>query len=213
MPFSDLVTLAITEVWQVTPVTDGNFFRFTYAANAGFSYLLVAQAQVGNSGSIELFESRRFPITAGIIDMAQLITPPVINPAARRLAVRGLAPRSIQTPTLSLLIEASNMNVINPSASNTTTTLKTEVKQDLATMIEALPANAIRNGGIILNQGNKKMFLGFGVNADKGSKIVVAAGGQADIQANFTGVINLMWDAIDATAGNSSKAVFIEFVA
>jgi hypothetical protein len=213
MPFSDLVTLAITEIWQVTPVTDGNFFRFTYADNAGFSYLLVAQAQVGNSGSIELFESRRFPITAGIIDMAQLITPPVINPVARRLAVRGLAPRSIQTPTLSLLIEASNMQISAPGGSSTSTTVKTEIKQELATMIEALPANSARNGGIIQNNAKNKLFLGFGVNADKGSKLFILPGGQASIESNFVGVINCMWDAVDPVAGSSSRAIFTEFVA
>jgi hypothetical protein len=213
MPFSPLATLQITDKWQVSPVTDGNFFRFKSSDNIGFSYLQVAQAQVDADGSIELFESRRFPILAGVVDLARLDRPPIINPANRRLAVRGLAPHSVKAPKLTLLIEDTTMIITNPSGSNTTTTVKTETKQELATMLEGAAANPNRNGGIILNQGKNKLFLGFGVNADKGSKLVILPGGQAAIESNFVGVINFMWDAIDPVANSASRAIVIEFVA
>jgi hypothetical protein len=115
----------------------------------------------------------------------------------------------IQIETLRNLI----MQISAPGGSSTSTTAKTEIKQELATMIEALPANPTRNGGIIQNNGKNKLFLGFGVNADKGSKLFVLPGGQASIESNFVGVINCMWDAVDPVAGSSSRAIFTEFVA
>jgi hypothetical protein len=125
-----------------------------------------------------------------------------------------LAQASGDTDTLlSLSLEAFQMIITNPSGSNTSTTVKTETKQELATMLEGAPANPNRNGGIILNQGKNKLFLGFGVNADKGSKLVILPGGQAAIESNFVGPINFMWDAIDPVAGSPSRAIVFEFVA
>lgn len=125
-----------------------------------------------------------------------------------------LAQASGDTDTLlSLSLEAFQMIITNPSGSNTSTTVKTETKQELATMLEGAAANPNRNGGIILNQGKNKLFLGFGVNADKGSKLVILPGGQAAIESNFVGAINFMWDAIDPVAGSPSRAIVYEFVA
>ena len=58
MPFNPLAQIALSEDWQQTPFTDANYFRFVYRNNVGFSYLVVAQAQVGNDG-LELFGSFR----------------------------------------------------------------------------------------------------------------------------------------------------------
>jgi hypothetical protein len=125
-----------------------------------------------------------------------------------------LAQASGDTDTLlSLSLEAFQMIITNPSGSNTNATQKVDFKQDIATAVEVIPANALRNGGTILNQGKSKLYLGFGIVADKGSKFIVLPGGQAEIQDNFIGPVNAIWDAIDATPNNSSKAIFIEFVA
>jgi hypothetical protein len=216
MPFSPLATIALTETWQVTPVTAGNYFRFTCSDNIGFTYLLVAQAQVGNSGLIELFESRRFPITVGVAFLDQLILPPVISPEARRLAVRGLAPRSVQAPTLTLDIEASLMHVINPAQNQTTQPKQTDVKQDAAAAAAAveIPSNQARNGGVIFNKGTRNLFVGFGFIADNGSPFVVKPGGQASIEPGFVGFISVLFAGADANqVANKSIAQVVELVA
>jgi hypothetical protein len=216
MPFSPLATIALTETWQVTPVTEGNYFRFTCSDNIGFTYLLVAQAQVGDSGLIELFESRRFPITVGVAFLDQLISPPVISPEARRLAVRGLAPRSVQAPTLTLDIEASFMHVINPQQNATTQTKQTDVKQDAAAAAAAIaiPANQARNGGVIFNKGNRNLFVGMGFTADSSSPFVVKPAGQISIEPGFVGEISVLFAGADANqVANKTIAQVIELVA
>jgi hypothetical protein len=211
MPFNPLASIALSDVWQVTPVTGGNFFRFTCSENVGFTYLLVAQAQVGdNSGLIELFESRRYPITVGVAFLDKLIAPPVIAPEARRLAVRGLAPRSVKAPTLTLDIEDSYNMIINPAGSTSKEIFK-ELPQSDALNRELSPANASRNGGTIFNKGSKSLWVGFGVAAEKGSPNRVAPGGLMDIPSGFTGAINIIFDAAD-TAPNM-KAITQEMVA
>ena len=213
MPFSPLIELPLSLEWQITPITDANYFRFVYRENVGYSYLVVAQARTGTEG-LELFRAFRLNLTGQGADIADLEIPPVFLPTQRRLAVRGLGPaRSTSPKSLNLLIEATRMNIITPAGSNTTSSVKTEFKQDVATALEVLGANGIRNGGTILNKGTKKLYLNFGSVADKGSHIIVAPGGNADIQANYIGPVSAIWDAVDATPGNSSKAVFIEFVA
>jgi hypothetical protein len=209
MPFSPLATIALTETWQVTPVTGGNYFRFTCSENVGFTYLLVAQAQVGNSGLIELFESRRFPITVGVAFLDQLISPPVISPEARRLAVRGLAPRSVQAPTLTLDIEASFNMIVNPAGS-TNEEKWTDFSQVDGLSRQIVGANASRNGGLLENRGSKTLWIGLGVAADKNSPQKIAVGGRMDIPAGFVGPIFGIFGAADASP--AAKAVLLEYV-
>jgi hypothetical protein len=216
MPFSPLAVFSLSEEWQVTPVTTGNYFRFTCSDNVGFTYLIVAQAQVGDTGLIELFESKRFPITVGVAYLDQLIAPPVISPEARRLAVRGLAPRSVQAPTLTLDIEDSYMHVINPAQNQTTQPKQTDIKQDAAAAAAAIeiPVNQARNGGVIFNKGNKNLFVGLGFVADNGSPFVVKPGGQLSIEPGFVGYISVLFAAADANqVANKSIAQVIELVA
>ncbi len=210
MPFSPLATIALSEQWQVTPVTDGNYFRFTCSENIGFTYLLVAQAQVGNSGLIELFESRRYPITVGVAYLDQLIAPSVISPEARRLAVRGLAPRSVQAPTLTLDIEASFTMIINPAGS-TNEEKWTDFAPTDAISRQIVGPNANRNGGLIENRAAKTLYIGLGVAADKNSPQKLAPGGRMDVPAGFVGAINGVFSAADLSA-NAPKAVLIEYV-
>jgi hypothetical protein len=210
MPFSPLAVFSLSEEWQVTPVTAGNYFRFTCSDNIGFTYLLVAQAQVGDSGLIELFESRRFPITVGVAFLDQLISPPVISPEARRLAVRGLAPRSVQAPTLTLDIEASFNMIINPAGST-----NEEKWTDFAPIDnlsrQIVAANANRNGGLIENRASKTLYIGLGVAADRNSPQKLAPGGRMDIPNGFVGAINGIFSAADLSP-NAPKAVLLEYV-
>jgi hypothetical protein len=210
MPFSPLVEIHLTTDWQVTPLTDANFFRFVYRANVGFSYLVVAQAQEGNDG-LELYRSFRLALTGQGVDIADLQIPPVFNPGQRRLAVRGLGPARSQTPkSLNLLIEETSMLILNPSGT-TTKQKTTDFLQTDAANREMVPANADRNGGTIFNKGSKALWIGFGVNADKGSPNKILSGGQMDIPNGFTGAINGIFDALDASP--SAKAIVEEMVA
>lgn len=213
MPFSTLAQIDLSENWQITPVTDGNYFRFVYRNNSGFSYLVVAQAQVGNDG-LELFGSFRFALKGQGADVAQLEIPRVFSPEQRCIAVRGVGPARTQAAkSLDLLIqETTIMAIVNPST-KTNSTKFSEAKQDVNTAIEAVAANLNRNGGLIQNRGTKRLFVAFGSAADKGSPLVVAVGGNMDIPNDYTGPISVIWDAIDATPNNSSKAIITEFIA
>jgi hypothetical protein len=214
MPFSPLVEIQLSSEWQVTPLTDANFFRFVYRANVGFSYLVVAQAQEGGDG-LELYRSFRLALTGQGVDIADLEIPPVFNPGQRRLAVRGLGPARSQTPkSLNLLIEATKIMIINPTGGVVTTKeKKTDFLQSDNSNREMVPANPDRNGGIIFNKGNKSLWIGLGVNAEKSSPNKVLPGGQMEIPAGFTGVINGIFDAADTTPNNTSKAIVEEMVA
>jgi hypothetical protein len=211
MPFSPLFELPISPDWQVSEPTTANYFRLHYLENQGFSYLLIAQAQVGTDG-LELFESRRFPIRTEI-DLLKLEIPPIFNPDARRIAVRGLAPKSARNPTLTLKLEAQFMAIINPSNLPTTQIKQTEVKQDSVTATE-IPANQNRNSGIIMNKGNKRLFVGFGFAADSGSPFVLQPGGNMDFPTGFTGTISILWSALDPNQVVNKSICFVdEFVA
>jgi hypothetical protein len=41
MPFSPLVELQLSSEWQITPITDANYFRFVYRENVGYSLSLI----------------------------------------------------------------------------------------------------------------------------------------------------------------------------
>ena len=90
---------------------------------------------------------------------------------------------------------------------------QTQRASDAPSVIEAVASNLNRNGGLIQNRGTKRLFVAFGSVADKGSPLVVAVGGNMDIPNDYTGAISVIWDAIDATPNNSSKAIITEFVA
>lgn len=212
MPFSALAQINLSEDWQQTPVTDGNYFRFVYRNNAGFSYLVVAQAQMGGDG-LELFGSFRFALKGQGADVAQLEIPRVFSSGQRGIAVRGVGPARTQfTKSLDLLIEATSIMILNPSGS-TTKEKPTNFLQSDNTSREMVPANADRNGGIIFNKGTKALWIGLGVNAEKSSPQKVLPGGQMDIPNGYTGVINGLFDAADVTPNNTSKAIVIEMVA
>jgi hypothetical protein len=212
MPFSPLAQIDLSEEWQITPITDGNYFRFVYRVNAGFSYLVVAQAQVGNNG-LELFGSFRFALRGQGADVAQLEIPRVFSPEQRCLAVRGVGPARTQAvKSLDLLIEATSIMILNPSGTTTKEKPTNFLQSDNASR-EMVPANADRNGGIIFNKGTKALWIGFGVPAEKSSVQKVLPGGQMDIPNGYTGVINGIFDAADTTPNNTSKAVVVEMVA
>jgi hypothetical protein len=210
MPFSTLAQIDLSEDWQITPVTEGNYFRFVYRNNSGFSYLAVAQAQVGNDG-LELFGSFRFFLKGQGADVAELEIPRVFNPGQRCLAVRGVGPARTQAAkSLDLLIEETTMLILNPSGTTTKQKITDFLQTDAANR-EMVPANADRNGGTIFNKGSKAIWIGFGVNADKGSPNKILSGGQMDIPNGFTGAINGIFDALDASP--SAKAIVEEMVA
>jgi hypothetical protein len=213
MPFESFASIAISQAWQTTEPTQANFFRLRYQGNQGFSYLVIAQAQMGADG-IELFESRRFPVR-GEIDVLRLDIPPVFDPVARRLAVRGVAPKSAKAPNLTLIIEASQMIISNPASGQTSQLKETVFKQDAAaTTAIDVPANPARNGGIIMNRGSKKLFVGMGFTADAGSPFWLAPGGQMEIENGFTGKISLLFQAVDPDqATTKTLALVEEFVA
>ncbi len=214
MPFSPLVELNLSFEWQVTPITDANYFRFVYRNNVGFSYLVLAQAQSGNDG-LELFRAFRLNLTGQGADIAELEIPPVFNSSLRRLAVRGLGPSRSTTPkSLNLLIEATKIMIINPTGGVVTTKeKKTDFLQSDNANREMVGVNPDRNGGIIFNKGTKALWIGLGVNAEKSSPHKVLPGGQMGIPAGFTGVINGLFDAADVTPNNSSRAIVTEMVA
>jgi hypothetical protein len=210
MPFSPLAQIDLSEEWQITPVTEGNYFRFVYRNNSGFSYLAVAQAQVGDDG-LELFGSFRFFLKGQGADIAELEIPRVFNPGKRCLAVRGVGPARTQAAkSLDLLVEETSMLIINPSGTTTKQKI-TDFLQTDANNREMVAANADRNGGTIFNKGSKAIWIGFGVNADKGSPNKILPGGQMDIPHGFTGAINGLFDALDASP--SAKAIVEEMVA
>ncbi len=212
MPFSTLAQIDLSEDWQITPITEGNYFRFVYRNNSGFSYLAVAQAQMGNDG-LELFGSFRFFLKGQGADVAELEIPRVFSSGQRCLAVRGVGPaRTEAAKSLDLLIEATHMNILNPSGTTTKEKQTAFLQSDNANR-EMVPATADRNGGIIHNRGTKALWIGLGVNAEKSSPNKILPGGQMSLPVGFTGVINGIFDAADATPGNSSKAIVIEMVA
>jgi hypothetical protein len=212
MPFDPLCTIAISEVWQVTPVTDANFFKFSYLNNSGYSYIVVAQAQVSD-GKLELFNAFRFSLKGQSADIAELEDPRVFTPGQRCLAVRGVGSAHSQTPkSLDLLIQETTVMILNPSGT-TTKEKPTNFLQSDNTSREMVPANADRNGGIIFNKGTKALWIAFGVPAEKSSVQKVLPGGQMDIPNGYTGVINGIFDAADTTPNNTSKAVVVEMVA
>jgi hypothetical protein len=211
MPFNPLASLALSDLWQVTPVTDGNYFKFGYTNNQGYSYLVVAQAQVGDDG-LELFGTFRFALKGQGADVAELEIPRVFDPGRRCLAVRGIGARNQPAKSLNLTIEATRMNIINPAGA-TTKEKQTAFAQSDNQSREMVPANPDRNGGIIHNRGTKALWIGMGINAEKSSPNRIQPGGQMSIPAGFTGVINGIFDAADTAPGNSSKAIVIEMVA
>jgi hypothetical protein len=210
MPFSPLAQIDLSEEWQITPVTEGNYFRFVYRNNSGFSYLAVAQAQVGDDG-LELFGSFRFFLKGQGADIAELEIPRVFNPGKRCIAVRGVGPARTQAAkSLDLLVEETSMLIMNPSGT-TTKSKFTDFLQTDANNREMVAANADRNGGTIFNKGSKAIWIGFGVNADKGSPNKILPGGQMDIPHGYVGTINGLFDALDASP--SAKAIVEEMVA
>lgn len=212
MPFSTLARIDLSDDWQITPITEGNYFRFIYRNAAGFSYLVVAQAQVGNDG-LELFGSFRFALKGQGADVAQLEIPRVFSPEQRCIAVRGVGPARTQSAkSLDLLIEATHIMILNPSGT-TTKEKPTNFPQSDNANREMVPANADRNGGIIFNRGTKALWVGLGVPAEKSSQQKILPGGQMDIPNGYTGVINGIFDAADTTPNNTSRAVVIEMVA
>jgi hypothetical protein len=212
MPFSPLASIVLSEAWQVTPATEGNYFKFIYGANLGFSYLAVAQAQVSNGNGLELFGAFRFALKGQGADVAQLEIPRVFDPGLRCLAVRGIGALRLPGKSLDLTIEATTMLIINP-AGNTTKERKTDFLQSDNAGREMVPANLERNGGTIFNKGTKALWVGFGVNAEKSSPNKILPGGQMDIPHGFTGVINGIFESADATPNNTSKAIVEEMVA
>jgi hypothetical protein len=209
MPFSTLAQIDLSEDWQITPVTEGNYFRFVYRNNSGFSYLAVAQAQVGDDG-LELFGSFRFALKGQGVDVAELEIPRVFNPEQRCIAVRGVGPARTQSAkSLDLLIEATQM-ILNP-AGVTIKEKKTDFLQTDANNREMVPANPERNGGIIFNNGTKNLWVGFGINAEKSSPNKILPGGQMDIPESFVGPINGIFDA--ANPAPTAKAIVEEMVA
>lgn len=213
MSYDLLAAIELSTEWQITPITEANFFRLRYQNNQGFSYVVVAQAQMGADG-LELFEGRRFPVR-GEIDVLRLNIPPVFDPAARRLAVRGVVPKSAKYPNLTLIVEASQMIVLNPMSGQTSQLKETIFKQDAqATTAIDIAANASRNGGVIFNRGNKRLFVGLGFTADAGSPFALSPGGQMPIENGFTGRISLLFQAVDPDqVANKTLAMVQEFVA
>jgi hypothetical protein len=210
MPFSPLVELQLSSEWQITPITDANYFRFVYRENVGYSYLVVAQAQEGTAG-LELFRAFRLNLTGQGADIAELAIPPVFVPSQRRLAVRGLGPARSTTPkSLNLLIEQTTMLIINPNGATTRQKLSDFLQTDAANR-EMVAANADRNGGTIFNKGSKSLWVSFGVAADKGSPNKILPGGQMDIPHGYTGTINGIFDALDVSP--NAKAIVEEMVA
>jgi hypothetical protein len=212
MPFDDLATIELTEEWQVTPITDANCFRFVYLSNNGYSYVAVAQAQEGANG-LELFGAFRFNLRGQAADLEVLQVPRMFEPDQRRLAVRGVGfSRRDTAKSLTLKIEATQIMIINPSGT-TTKEKVTNFAQTDGSNREMVAANADRNGGIIFNKGTKALWIGLGVNAEKSSVQKILPGGQMDIPNGFTGVINGIFDAADATPNNTSRAIVVEMVA
>jgi hypothetical protein len=212
MPFDALATIELTEEWQVTPITDANHFRFNYLSNTGYSYLVIAQAQQGTNG-LELFGTSRFNLRGQGADLAVLEIPRILEADQRRLAVRGLGfSRRVATKSLTLQIEATKLMIINPSGATTKEKTTNFAQSDNANRV-MVAANDDRNGGLIFNRGTKALWVGFGVNAEKSSAQKIMPGGQMDIPNGFTGVINGLFDAADATANNTSRAIVIEMVA
>lgn len=212
MPFEALAQIDLSEEWQITPITDGNYFRFVYRNNSGFSYLAVAQARMGNDG-LELFGSFRFFLKGQGADVAELEIPRVFTTGQRRLAVRGVgAARTATVKSLDLLIEETTIMILNPSGTTTKEKPTAFLQSDNANR-EMVPANADRNGGIIFNKGTKALWVGLGVNAEKSSPQKILPGGQMDIPNGYTGVINGLFDAADVTPNNTSRAIVIEMIA
>jgi hypothetical protein len=210
MPFEPLAQIDLSEDWQITPITEGNYFRFVYRNNSGFSYLAVAQARMGNDG-LELFGSFRFFLKGQGADVAELEIPKVFSSGQRCLAVRGVgAARTQVAKSLNLLIEATTMLIINPNGATTRQKL-TEFLQTDAANREMVAANADRNGGTIFNKGSKSLWVSFGVAADKGSPNKILPGGQMDIPHGYTGTINGIFDALDVSP--NAKAIIEEMVA
>jgi hypothetical protein len=212
MPFSPLAQIDLSEDWQITPVTEGNYFRFVYRNNAGFSYLAVAQAQVGNDG-LELFGSFRFFLKGQGADIAELEIPRVFNSGQRCLAVRGVGQARTQAAkSLDLLIEATSIMILNPNGATTKEKVTNFLQSDNQGR-EMVPANSDRNGGIIFNKGTKALWVGFGVDADKNGALKILPGGQMDIPSGFTGLIKGIFDGADLSVNNTSKAIVVEMVA
>jgi hypothetical protein len=212
MPFEALAQINLSEAWQITPITDANYFRFVYRVNAGFSYLAVAQARMGNDG-LELFGSFRFALKGQGADVAELEIPRVFTTGQRCIAVRGVGPARTQSAkSLDLLIEETTVMIFNPIGT-TTKEKPTQFLQSDNASREMVPANADRNGGTIWNKGTKAMWIGLGVNAEKSSPQKILPGGQMEIPNGYTGVINGMFDAADVTPNNTSKAIVVEMVA
>jgi hypothetical protein len=210
MPFSPLAQIDLSEDWQITPVTEGNYFRFVYRNNSGFSYLAVAQARMGNDG-LELFGSFRFFLKGQGADVAELEIPKVFSSGQRCIAVRGVgAARTQVAKSLNLLIEDTTMLIINPNGATTRQKLTDFLQTDAANR-EMVAANADRNGGTIFNKGSKSLWVSFGVAADKGSPNKILPGGQMDIPHGYTGTINGIFDALDVSP--NAKAIIEEMVA
>jgi hypothetical protein len=210
MPFSPLCTISLTENWQLTPITTANYFRLKYDANFGFGNVILAQAQVSQSG-LELLGTFRFSLKGQAADIAQLEVPQIFDPALRCLAIRGIGPRNQPGKILTLTIEENHM-ILNPSGGvQTSREKKTDFLPSDNASREMVPANADRNGGIIFNKTTKPLWIGFGVNAEKSSPHKILANGQMDITAGYTGTINGIFESADVTPG--SKAIVMEMVA
>jgi hypothetical protein len=107
------------------------------------------------------------------------------------------------------------MIISNPASGQTSQAKETIFKQDAqATTVFEVPANMSRNGGIIMNRGSKRLFVGFGFTADAGSPFFLAPGGQMEIENGYIGKISLLFQAIDPDqATTKTLALVEEFVA
>jgi hypothetical protein len=211
MPFDPLCRLDLTEEWQTTPPTQGNYFRFGYSNNSGFSYLVVAQAQVGDGSSLELFGAFRFNLKGQGADIAELDIPAVFVPEYRRLAVRGLGSRNQPGKTLSLSIGETFMIPVNPSAA-ATQQVRSTLSQATAGAVEVLPASSIRSGGAIFNTGTSALAYAFGSEPDVNGEFVLAPGGRVDIDPSFKGFVKCQWKTVDGAPNTTKKAAIYEFV-
>lgn len=109
----------------------------------------------------------------------------------------------------------TNMNIVSPNSQQTTQGKPTDIKQDAASSTAAveIPANPTRNGGIIMNKGTKKLFIGFGWVADSSSPIVVQPQGNIGIDNGYVGTISVLFGGADPNqAANKTMAQVVEFV-
>ena len=99
-----------------------------------------------------------------------------------------------------LLTDTAGRLEVNTTGSDSTTSTLTNVAAS-ATNVTLLAANTDRTGAIIVNDGNKNLYIKFGATASTTSFTAkIPSNGYYEVPFSYTGIIDGIWDSANGSA-------------